>query len=178
MRALRLLLIVDALALAASIDHLRPDRPRRGLAPTLLIGVIVAIACLSADLVRPRRRVEWVCSALTIVAPFPFLAFGGSPGPSLGAIAIIVLQVIPLVRARGPRPERPGAEGPRRVLGALVITTALLLIAVVALVWYGSTYLLLPPSGAFARGPFLTRVTTTEADFAWTAEIGRSTASA
>ena len=53
------------------------------------------------------------------------------------------------------------------MVGALVITTALLLIAVVALVWYGSTYLLLPPSGVFARGPFLTRVTTTEADFAW-----------
>ena len=57
-------------------------------------------------------------------------------------------------------------------MGALVITTALLLIAVVALVWYGSTYLLLPPSGDFARGPFLTRVTTTEADFAWQLKSG------
>ena len=53
-----------------------------------------------------------------------------------------------------------------------MITTALLLIAVVALVWYGSTYLLLPPSGDFARGPFLTCVTTTEADFAWTLKSG------
>jgi hypothetical protein len=31
---------------------------------------------------------------------------------------------------------------------------------------------LLPPSGVFARGPFLTRVTTTEADFAWTLKSG------
>ncbi len=172
MRALRLLLIVDAVALAASAAISDPIVRDVAAVPALLIGVIVAIACLSADLVRPRRRVEWVCSALTIVAPFPFLVFGGSAGPILGAIAIIVLQVIPLVRARGPRPERPGAEGPRRVVGALVVTTALLLIAVVALVWYGSTYLLLPPSGDFARGPFLTRVSTTEADFAWTLKSG------
>jgi hypothetical protein len=171
-RPLRLLLIVDAVALAATSrisDSIVRDV---ALAPTLLVGVIVAIACLSADLVRPRRRIEWVCSALTIVAPFPFLAFGGSPGPFLAAIAIIALQVIPLVRAHGPRSERPGAEGPRRVVGALVITTALLLIAVVALVWYGSTYLLLPPSGDFARGPYLTRITTTEADFAWQLKPG------
>jgi hypothetical protein len=174
MRPLRLLLIVDALALAATSAI--SDSIVRDVAtlPTLLIGVIVAIACLSADLVRPRRRDEWVCSALTIVAPFPFLVFGGSPGPILAATAIIVLQVIPLARARGPRPDKPGAEGPRRVLGALVVTTALLLIAVVALVWYGSTYLLLPPSGDFARGPFLTRVTTTEADFAWRLKSGNA----
>jgi hypothetical protein len=171
-RALRLLLIVDAVGLAATSTISDSIVRNVAVVPTLLIGMIVAIACLAADLVRPRRRVEWVCSALTVVAPFPFLAFGGSPGRLLAAIAIIVLQVIPLVRARGPRPERPGAEGPRRVVGALVITTALLLITVVALVWYGSTYLLLPPSGAFARDPFLTRVTTTEADFAWKLKSG------
>src|SRR3954453_5931647 len=90
----------------------------------------------------------------------------------LVAIAIVVLQVIPLVSARGPRPERTGGEGPRRILGALVGTPAVLLIAVVALVWYGSTYLLLPPSGVFVRGPFLTRVTTSEADFAWKLKSG------
>jgi hypothetical protein len=176
-RALRLLLIVDAVALAATSTISDSIVRNVAVVPTLLIGVIVAIACLAADLVRPRRRVEWVCSALTIVAPFPFLAFGGSPGRFLAAIAIIVLQVIPLVRARGPRPERPGAEGPRRVVGALVITTALLLITVVALVWYGSTYLLLPPSGTFARSPFLTHVTTTEADFAWQLKRGQGPAS-
>ena len=104
MRALRLLLIVDAVALAAASTISDPILRDVAVVPTLLIGVIVAIACLSADLVRPRRRVEWVCSALTIVAPFPFLAFGGSPGPILGAIAIIVLQVIPLVRAARPAP--------------------------------------------------------------------------
>ncbi len=84
MRALRLLLIVDAVALAASSTISDPIVRDVAVVPTLLIGVIVAIACLSADLVRPRRRVEWVCSALTIVAPFPFLAFGGSPGPIPG----------------------------------------------------------------------------------------------
>ncbi|HWH66797.1 MAG TPA: hypothetical protein VNS99_11880, partial [Gaiellales bacterium] len=78
MRALRLLLIVDALALAASTAISDPIVRDVASVPTLLIGVIVAIACLSADLVQPRRRVEWVCSALTIVAPLPFLALGGS----------------------------------------------------------------------------------------------------
>jgi Calcineurin-like phosphoesterase len=48
-----------------------------------------------------------------------------------------------------------------------VITTALLLIMVLALVWYGSTYLLRPPAAVFSRAPYLTRVTTTAADFAW-----------
>ena len=173
MRALRLLLIVDAVALAATSTISDSIVRNVAVVPTLLIGMIVAIGCLAADLVRPRRRVEWICSALTVVAPFPFLALGGSPGRLLAAIAIIVLQVIPFVRAGGPRPERPGAEGPRRVVGALVITTALLLITVVALVWYGSTYLPLPPSGDFARSPFLTRVTTTEANFAWQLKPGQ-----
>jgi hypothetical protein len=54
-----------------------------------------------------------------------------------------------------------------------VITTALLLVTVVALVWYGSAYLLPAPATAFARGPFLTRVTTTEADFAWQYAVAR-----
>jgi hypothetical protein len=167
LRSLRLLLIVDAFALVAASTISDSIVEDVALFPTLLVGLILAIACLSVDLVRPRRRVEWICSALTIPAPFPFLVLGGALGPRVAAAVIITLQVIPLVRARGLRPERSGSEGPRRVLGALVITTALLLIAVVVLVWYGSAYLLPAPTSAFARGPFLTRVTTTEADFAW-----------
>ena len=172
MRSLRLLLIIDALALVAASTISDSIVEDVALGPTLLVGLILAIACLSVDLVRPRRRVEWVCSALTIPAPFPFLVLGGALGPRVAAAAIIILQVIPLVRPREARPERPGAEGPRRMLGALVITTALLLITTVALVWYGSAYLLPAPKSAFARGPFLTRVTTTEADFAWQLKSG------
>jgi hypothetical protein len=171
-RGLRLLLIIDALALVAASTISDSIVEDVALFPVLLIGLILAVACLSVDLVRPRRRVEWVCSALTIPAPFPFLVLGGSLGPRGAAAAIITLQVIPLVRARGPRPERPGSEGPRRTLAALVITTALLLIAFVALVLYGSVYLLPAPTTAFARRPFLTRVTTTEADFAWRLKPG------
>jgi tartrate-resistant acid phosphatase type 5 len=171
-RALRWLLIVDALALVAASTISDSIVEDVALGPTLLVGLILAIACLSADLVRPRRRVEWVCSALTIPAPFPFLILGGAWGPRAAAAAIIVLQVIPLVRARGPRPERPDAGGPRRLVGTLVVTTALLLITVVVLVWYGSAYLLQAPSTVFARGPFLTRVTTTSADFAWLLKSG------
>jgi hypothetical protein len=53
-----------------------------------------------------------------------------------------------------------------------VITTSLLLVTVLALTWYGSTYLLRPSAGVFTRGPYLTRVTTTEADFAWKVRDG------
>jgi hypothetical protein len=171
-RGLRLLLIVDALALVAASTISDSIVEDVALGPTLLVGVILAIACLSADVVRPRRRVEWICSALTIPAPFPFLILGGALGPRSAAVAIVVLQVIPLARARGPRPERSDAGGPRRMVGALVVTTALLLITVVALVWYGSAYLLPAPSSVFVRGPFLTRVTTTSADFAWKLKSG------
>jgi hypothetical protein len=169
MRGLRLFLIVDALALAAGSAFSDRIVGAVVIGPALVIGVIVAIACLSADLVRPRRRVDVVCSSLTIVAPFPFFALGYPLGPRIAAVAVIVLQVIPL--ARGGLTSRPSGLVPagfRRVLAALVISTALLLITVVALVWYGSTYLLRPPAAVFSRGPYLTRVTTTAADFAWT----------
>jgi hypothetical protein len=168
MRGLRLLLIVDALALVAASTIDDPILRDVAVAPALLVNVVIAIACLSSDLVRPRRRVDWICSALTIVAPFPLLAVP-TAGFVLAAAAIIALQVIPLIRR--PHVQRP-AEGPRRVIGGLVITTALLLIMVAVLVWYGATYLVQPPTGAFTRGPFLTRVTTTEADFAWTLSSG------
>ncbi len=168
MRGLRLLLIVDALALAAGSAFSDRIVGAVVIGPALLIGVIVAIACLSADLVQPRRRIDVVCSSLTIVAPFPFLALGYPLGPRAAAVAVIVLQVIPLVRGGlGGRPAGAVPAGFRRVLAALVITTALLLITVAALVWYGNTYLLRPPAAVFSRGPFLTRVTTTEARLAW-----------
>ncbi len=86
---------------------------------------------------------------------------------------MIALQVIPLVRGGlAARPSGAVPAGFRRVLAALVITTALLLITVVVLVWYGSTYLLRPPEATFIRAPYLTRVTTTHADFAWKLKAG------
>ena len=89
------------------VDDLGPHRGRRGDGPTLLIGVIAAIACLSADLVGPRRRVEVWCSALTIVAPSRSSRL--PLGPRLAAAAVIVLQVIPLARGgrSGRRARRP-----------------------------------------------------------------------
>jgi hypothetical protein len=82
-------------------------------------------------------------------------------------VTLVALQAAPLARG-GLRRRQDGAQaGPRRMLAALVLSTAVLLIAVVALVWYGATYLLPAPKGSFARGPYLTRLTTHEADFAW-----------
>ena len=85
MRSLRLLLILDALAQVAASTISDSIVEDVALLPTLLVGLILAIACLSVDLVRPRRRVEWICSALTIPAPFPFLVLGGSLGPRVAA---------------------------------------------------------------------------------------------
>jgi tartrate-resistant acid phosphatase type 5 len=169
MRALRIVLIIDALVIVAG--SLFSDRIVGAvvIAPALLVGVILAIACLSGDLVRPRRRVEWICSALTIVLPFPFFVLGYPLGPQAAAVAIVVLQLIPLSRTRFAARE---GIAPRSVLGALVITTALLLVLVGVLVWYGNTYLLKPPATLFARGPYLTRVTTTQADLAWQLKPG------
>jgi hypothetical protein len=174
MRGLRLILIVDAVALIAGSTISDPIVADVVLFPVLLVEVIVAIACLSADLVRPRRRVDVICSALTIVAPFPFLVLGASLGSRAGAVAVIALQVIPPIQSGVVRRTDATAVtvGLRRVLAALVITTILLLIAVVMLVWYGSTYLLRPPAATFARGPYLTRLTATEADFAWQLKSG------
>jgi hypothetical protein len=178
-RGLRLILIVDAVALVAGSTISDPIVADVVLFPVLLVGVIVAIACLSADLVPPRRRVDVICSALTIVAPFPFLVLGGSLGPRVGAVAVIALQVIPAARGGIVRRSdaTPLTGGLRRVMAALVITTILLLVTVVVLVWYGSTYLLRPPAATFARGPYLTRLTTNEADFAWQLKSGGSTVS-
>lgn len=173
MRALRGLLIADALAIAASSAFTDPIVGDVVLLPALLIGVLLAIACLSGDLVRPRRRIAVICSALTIVAPFPFLILGRSLGPVLAAGAVVVLQLVPLLGRGGPRAApSTRSEGPRRLLAALMLSTMLLLITVVALVWYGSTYLLRPPTSTFTRSPYLTRVTLTEADFAWKAKAG------
>jgi hypothetical protein len=173
MRALRGLLIADALAIAASAafsDQIVGDVV---LLPALLIGVLLALACLSGDLVRPRRRIAVICSALTIVAPFPFLLLGAPLGPILAAAAVIALQLIPLLaRDRLLAADSIRSEGPRRLLAALMLSTMLLLVTVVALVWYGGTYLLRAPAGTFTRSPYLTRVTLTEAAFAWKAKAG------
>ena len=173
MRALRALLIVDAFAIAASATFSDQIVGDVLLLPALLISVLLAIACLSGDLVRPRRRIAVICSALTIIAPFPFLILGTPLGPVLAAIAVIALQVIPLVtRDRSRAAASNGSGGRRRLLATLMLSTLLLLVLVVALVWYGNTYLLRLPASAFARSPYLTRVSLTEADLAWKAKAG------
>ena len=169
---LRLVLIVAGLALAAASTISDPIVGDVALVPALLVCVIVGIACLSADLVAPRRRVDVACSALTIVAPVALLAL--PQGPRLAAAAVIVLQVIPIAgTGRSGRRALSGSAGVRRVVAALAITTAVLLVVVVALTWYGATYLLLPPAGVFLRGPYLTRVTASEADVAWQLKSGQ-----
>ena len=174
MRALRVLLIVDGIALAATSAISDPILSDVASAPALLIGVIISIACLSADLVSPRRRVDVASSALSILAPFPFLLLLPRPlGPVVAGAALIALQFPPLLQGRGSRrTDTASSRAVRGVLAALVVTTMVLLLAVVALTWYGATYLVRPPSETFARGPFLTRVTQTEADLAWTVKGG------
>jgi hypothetical protein len=171
MPALRILLLLSAAGMVVASTISDPIVSDVALAPLLLVTVILGIANLSADLVRPRRRLDVWCSALTIAAPFPFLALGQPWGLRAGAAALAALQLAPLVVGRG-RARRQVA-GPRRLLAALVISTALLLVAVVALVWYGATYLLPPPAGAFARNPYLIRLTTSQAAFAWQTTSGQ-----
>ncbi|HEY1478781.1 MAG TPA: hypothetical protein VGF46_02065 [Gaiellales bacterium] len=141
------------------------------IVPALLVCVVVSIALLSADLVRPRSRVAIACSALSIVAPFPFLVIGRD-GIRAGAVLLVALQVIPLFATR-PGPD----NAPRRTVAALAITTAVLLITVAALVWYGAAYLVRPPTTTFSRSPYLVRVTTTEAALAWKLKAGEGTVS-
>jgi hypothetical protein len=170
MVGLRLFLIVDALALLVASRISDPIVGDAALLPVVLIGVIAAIACLSADLVEPRRRVEWICSSLSIIAPVAFLAAPGLLGRGLAGGAMVALQVIPLVYARrAPRRLR----SVHRVVGALVLTTTVLTITVVVLVWYGANYLLRPPASAFVRGPYLTLVTTTRVEIAWQMAAGQ-----
>jgi hypothetical protein len=167
---LRLFLIVDAFVLLLATMISDPIVGDVALLPAVLVGVIAAIACLSADLVKPRSRAEWVCSALSIIAPFTFLALPGTVGHGAAVAVIVALQLVPLVRGRrSSRRARPV----HRVVAALVITTSVLLIAVAALVWYGATYLLRPPTSAFTRGPYLTLITTTKANIAWQLKAGQ-----
>jgi hypothetical protein len=173
MRGLRLLLLTDAAGLALASTISDPIVGDVAIAPTLLVCVLVAAALLSGELVRPRRRPDVTCAALSIVAPFPFLVLLGSPwGGRAGAAALAVLQVVPLARG-GLRRREERLGGPRRILAALVLSTSILLIAVVALVWYGANYLLPAPNGAFVRTPYLVRLTTTEAAFDWKLKPGR-----
>ncbi len=163
-RGLRLLLILDGIGmLAASTIH-DPIISDVAFAPLILVSVLAGIACLSASLVRPRERLDVACSALTIVAPFPFLALGAPWGQRAAGVALVAIQMVALAGLRG---RERTLSGPRGVLAALVISTALLLIMTVALIWYGATYLVPAPKGVFTRGPYLTRLTTGEADFAW-----------
>jgi hypothetical protein len=173
MRGLRLLLLVDAIGLAAASTISDPILGDVALAPTLLVCVLVAAALLSGELVRPRRRLDVTCAALSLVAPFPFLVLLGSPwGARAGAAVLALLQVIPLARG-GLRRRGESVGGPRRVLAALVLSTSILLVAVVALVWYGANYLLPVPSGVFLRAPYLIRLTTSAAAFDWELKPGQ-----
>jgi hypothetical protein len=173
MRALRLLLLLDAVALAAASTISDPIVADVAVAPTLIVCVLGGIALLSGELVAPRRRLFVICAALSIVAPFPFLVLIGSPwGARAGAAALVLLQLVPLARG-GLRERAERLGGPRRMLAALVLSTSVLLILLVAAVWYGATYLLRAPSGVFVRAPYLTRLTTTAAAFDWQLKAGK-----
>jgi hypothetical protein len=177
MRALRLLLMVDGLALIAASTISDPIVSDVAIAPALLVSVIVSIACLSGDIVPPRRRIEVACSALSIAAPFPFLLLPGHWGPRAAGVALIGLQAVALVGGRDSPRVAVVPASVRRVVAALVVTTMFLLIGVAVLAWYGSTYLTRPSGSAFDRAPYLTRVTHTEADFAWKAKSGTTAVS-
>lgn len=163
-RGLRLLLLLDAAAMVVASTITDPIVSDVALAPLLLVSVVIGIACLSSDLVAPRRRLPVICSALTIVAPFPFLALGAPWGTRAAALALAALQILPLVGDRGPG---PALGGPRRIVAALTVTTAVLLVGSVFLIWYGASYLIPAPKGVFARSPYLVSLTTTRAQFAW-----------
>lgn len=175
MRALRILLLVDAAAMLAASTVSDPILGDVALAPTLLVCVLGGIASLSADLVRPRRRLDVVCSALSIVAPFPFLVLGQPWGPRLGAAALAALQIVPLVRG-GWRGRSAELAGPRRILAALTLLTLILLLALVGAVWYGSRYLVQEPAGVWLRAPYLVRLTTDAASFKWQLKSGQPAA--
>jgi hypothetical protein len=99
MRGLRLLLLIDAVGLAWASTISDPIVGDVAIAPTLLVCVLVAAALLSGELVRPRRRLDLTCAALSIAAPFPSLLLLGSPwGARAGAAAVGVLRVGPLGR--------------------------------------------------------------------------------
>ena len=174
---LRLLLVVAACVLFAG--SLIGDQIVGAVAigPALLVALIVSIALVSADLVRPRTRLAIWCSALSIVAPYACLIGGlvaglGRNGIRAGAVALVVLQLLPLVRRHPAVEGEQRAAGPRRVVAALVAVTGLLLITVAALVWYGSAYLVRPPTTTFTRSPYLVRVTTTGAALEWRLKDG------
>jgi hypothetical protein len=111
MRGLRAVLIVDALVMAAGSAFSDRIIGSVVIVPALLVAVIVSIALLSAELLPPRRRLSLVCAALSIIAPFPFLILGYPTGPRVGAAALVVLQVVPLVGAGVRRVRRAAARG-------------------------------------------------------------------
>src|SRR3954447_10010120 len=175
MRALRILLLVDAAAMLAASTISDPILGDVALAPTLLVCVLGGVASLSADLVRPRRRLDVVCSGLSIVAPFPFLVLGQPWGPRLGALALATLQIVPLVRG-GWRGRSAELAAPRRILAALILLVLVLLLALVGAVWYGSRYLVQQPAGVWLRAPYLTSLTTDTASFTWQLKDGQPSA--
>jgi hypothetical protein len=92
----------------------------------------------------------------------------------IGAAVLAMLQILPLLRGGLRRREAgPLPAALRRVLAALVLSTSVLVLVAVALVWYGSTYLVRPPHGAFVRGPYLTAVSRHGASFDWKLAAGQ-----
>ena len=61
----------------------------------------------------------------------------------------------------------------RRGLVALAMVCALLVLLVIAVLVYWRLYLLGPSGDPFTRGPFVIRLSTTEATLAWSIEGGR-----
>ena len=133
------MLIVDALALVAGSAFSDRIVGAVVIVPALLVGVIVAIACLSADLVQTAQadRVDLLGAhdrrAVSVPRARVSARAAGWRRPRS-----IVLQVIPLVAAGSAARPAGAVPRPRRVLAALVITTALLLVLVGVLVWYGT----------------------------------------
>ena len=87
--------------------------------------------------------------------------FGLVPHPSLP------LDLSTLSPTRPERPQRL-VRRLRLALVAVSMLAALLVLVVAGLLFYWSRYLLEPAGGAFARGPFLTRLTTDAAELRWT----------
>jgi len=61
----------------------------------------------------------------------------------------------------------------RFALGGLGLFVAVCLVLVSTTIWYWLTYLLGPSGGPFTRGPYLLRVTDTEAALRWSVRAGR-----
>src|ERR1700759_568268 len=97
MRGLRLVLLLDAIGMLVASRITDPIVSDVALAPLLLVSTLVGIACLGADLGRPRDRLLVTCSAVGIVVPFPCLLLGAPWGARAAGLALGAVQVVALV---------------------------------------------------------------------------------